>query len=110
MLEEIMKEILSAEEQAEEIIQRASEEAKEIAREAETKRAGITLSGKKAAADLLAALEKETDLAATEEENRIVEKGTAQAKELKAEAEKRVGSAADAIAKQLFEAYGVTTL
>lgn len=110
MLKEVMDEILSAEARAAEIIAEATLRAKEIRQAGEKESSMIVAEGKKAASDLLASLEKETDLAAAGEEGAVLEKGQRDAAAIKKGAEGRVTDAAESIKDRLLEKYGVTAL
>ena len=72
--------------------------------------AAIVAEGKKAAAELLASLEKETDDAATKEEAFVLEKGREEAAAIRRGAEGKVTDAAKAVKDRMLKKYGVTAL
>ena len=110
MIKEIMDEILQAEQRADEIVAEATAHAKEIRLAGERESAAILADGKKAAADLLASLERETDLAAAREEAAVLEQGKRDAAAVGQGAEGRVAEAAEAVENRLLEKYGVAAL
>ena len=110
MIKEIMEEILEAEKRADTIVSDAASRAKEIRQKGEKESAAIVAEGKKAAAELLASLEKETDLVAAREERAVLEKGREEAAAIRRAAEGRVADAANAVKDRVLKKYGVTSL
>jgi len=110
MVKEIMEEILQAEQRAEEITAAATARAKDIRNEGDKQCAAIVAEGKKAAAELLASLEKETDVAAAKEEASVLQKGREEAAAIRRGAEGKVTDAAEAVKDRMLKKYGVTAL
>ena len=110
MVKEIVDEILQAEAQADEIVATATKQAKEIREAGEAQRTLIAEEAKKAAADLLSALEAETEQAAREAEDLVLRQGREKAAAVRQDAEGRVTDAAKAVSDRVLAKYGVTAL
>ena len=72
--------------------------------------AEIALDAKREAAELLAALEAETEEAAKEAERLVLEQGKKEAEAVRQDAKGRVTDAAKEVSNRLFAKYGVTAL
>ena len=110
MLEEMMNDILRAEQDAEERIAGANQEAKAVLAEAEKEREEILLAAKKDASELMRTLEEDTRSVAKGESDAIIRRGTDEADKQYDSMKKNVRSAAQKIADEIFEKYGVTSL